>query len=216
MIDLHMHTIHSDGELIPAELVSRAEALGYEALAITDHVDRSNIEPIIKDLLKFTKALPAGSKVKVIVGVELTHLPPADIEPMVKYARELGAELVLCHGESIVEPVPAGTNLAAIEAGVDILAHPGLITEVECRRAKEKNVYLEISARKGHSLTNGHVGAMAKRFDVKMVINSDAHAPQDILNPDFAKSLALGAGIDEKNYEEMRNNAKDIITKISI
>jgi len=37
MIDLHTHSLFSDGELIPSELVSRAAAAGYRAIAITDH-----------------------------------------------------------------------------------------------------------------------------------------------------------------------------------
>ncbi len=37
MIDLHTHTICSDGTLSPAELVRKARALGLTALAITDH-----------------------------------------------------------------------------------------------------------------------------------------------------------------------------------
>ncbi len=215
MIDLHMHTIHSDGALVPAELVSRAESSGYRALAITDHVDRSNIEEVIAGLLKYTSSLPACNKVRVLAGVELTHLPPAGIGPAVMLARRLGAELVICHGETIVEPVPAGTNLAAIEAGVDILAHPGLINEAECMLAAKKGIYFEISARKGHSLSNGHVAAMAARFNVEMVLNSDAHAPSDILNEDFARKVAFGAGLDKNNYEKMRTNAADIVKKKS-
>ena len=42
--------------------------------------------------------------------------------PLAEHARALGAKVVIVHGETIVEPVPRGTNLAAIEAGVDILA----------------------------------------------------------------------------------------------
>ena len=50
------------------------------------------------------------------------------------------------HGETICEPVAPGTNRAAIEAGVDILAHPGLITEEEARLAASKGVLLEVSS----------------------------------------------------------------------
>ena len=37
MIDLHSHTIESDGTLTPAELVEAATAVGLQALGITDH-----------------------------------------------------------------------------------------------------------------------------------------------------------------------------------
>ena len=42
-IDLHMHSLFSDGELLPSEIARRAYVLGHEAIAITDHVDYSNI-----------------------------------------------------------------------------------------------------------------------------------------------------------------------------
>lgn len=37
VIDLHTHTIYSDGELTPFELLSEAKATGIELIAITDH-----------------------------------------------------------------------------------------------------------------------------------------------------------------------------------
>ncbi|MCM3714021.1 PHP domain-containing protein [Halalkalibacter oceani] len=37
MIDLHMHSTHSDGELSPAQLVEEAASLGVSVLSITDH-----------------------------------------------------------------------------------------------------------------------------------------------------------------------------------
>ena len=164
MIDLHTHTTFSDGELIPAELVRRATKAGYQGLAITDHADPSNLHLILDNLLPFAKQAGPFLDLNLIVGVELTHVPPPLIPDMVEQARAAGAMLVVVHGETIVEPVARGTNLAAIEAGVDVLAHPGLITEQEVLLAAEKGVHLEITTRKGHSLTNGHVAAMARRF----------------------------------------------------
>ena len=40
--DLHTHTILSDGEMLPIELIRRMAVLGYTTVAITDHVDASN------------------------------------------------------------------------------------------------------------------------------------------------------------------------------
>ena len=50
--DLHTHSIFSDGELIPAELVRRAQAIGHDAIAITDHVDMTNVEWVVKNVIK--------------------------------------------------------------------------------------------------------------------------------------------------------------------
>ena len=44
VVDLHCHTYHSDGVLGPAEFFRRAEVAGVEGVALTDHVDASNIE----------------------------------------------------------------------------------------------------------------------------------------------------------------------------
>ena len=42
MYDLHTHSILSDGEMLPIELIRRMAVLGYTTVAITDHVDPSN------------------------------------------------------------------------------------------------------------------------------------------------------------------------------
>ncbi len=201
MIDLHNHTLFSDGELIPAELIQRHEAMGNKAVALTDHADPSNIDVILPKALEVVASLNRYHTVKALAGVELTHVPPALIEPMARQARDMGAHIVVVHGETIVEPVPRGTNLAAIEAGVDILAHPGLITADEVELAARKGVALEITARKGHSLTNGHVARLALEFGATMVINTDAHAPGDLINREMAFKVGLGAGLNAQQVE---------------
>ncbi|MDM7940911.1 MAG: histidinol phosphate phosphatase domain-containing protein [Methanothrix sp.] len=195
MIDLHTHTTFSDGELIPSELVRRAETMGYRAIAITDHVDFTNIEHVLNCVLK-AKYLEDVLDIKILPGVELTHVPPAKISPLVAIARKLGAEVVVVHGETPVEPVRPGTNRAAIEAGADILAHPGFITLEEAELAAENNVCLEITSRSGHNITNGHVVRVARQAKAKMVVNTDTHAPEDLISSERAVEIATGAGLD--------------------
>ena len=201
MVDLHTHTLFSDGELIPAELARRAVVLGYRAIAMTDHVDFSNIDHIVPRLVETSAELSEGWGIKVLPGVELTHLPPSMIAKGAERARALGAVIVVCHGETLVEPVAEGTNRAAIEAKVDILSHPGLITEEDAARAAELGVSLEVTTRKGHSLTNGHVVMMARKVGASLVVNNDAHAPSDLTTADFARNVALGAGMTEDEYQ---------------
>ena len=190
MIDLHTHTLFSDGVLVPAEHLRRFEVMGYEAVAITDHSDSSNIDFIVPRIVQAARDLNPSSKTRLIPGIELTHIPPDLIRPLTAKARELGAEIVVAHGETPVEPVMPGTNMAALEAGVDLLAHPGFITEEEAALAANKGILLELSGRKGHSLTNGHVVQMAVRAGARLAVNADAHEPGDFMTRERAETVA--------------------------
>ena len=183
---------------------------GYRVLAITDHGDQSNIDLIIPRLVAFCEEINRLEGIRVIPGIELTHIRPEAIPALVSRSRELGARLVVVHGETIVEPVAPGTNRMAIESSVDILAHPGLITEEEVLLAKEHSVYLELTSRKGHSLTNGHVAKLAHRIEAPLVLNSDAHAPGDIWPVTRLHEIVVAAGLTKDDYRTMMKNAKNI------
>lgn len=214
MIDLHTHSLFSDGELIPSELVRRFESLGYSAVAITDHSDSSTLDFNVPRIVQVAEDLNRSQSVRVIPGIELTHIPPNFIGPLVRKARELGADLVVVHGESIVEPVAPGTNKAGLEADIDILAHPGLITREEVAMAAEKGILLEISARAGHSLSNGHVAGLAMAAGADLVLNSDAHAPRDLMTEDFALKVVAGAGLPSDSFPTLQSNARQLLEKI--
>jgi len=210
MIDLHIHSIFSDGELIPSEIARRLSTMNYRAFAITDHADFSNIEFILSNLLKIRDFLEEY-ELKILVGVELTHIPPRLIGKAVKMAKNLGAEIVIVHGETIVEPVKEGTNFHAVQEEIDILAHPGLIDEKTAELASENGVYLEITTRKGHCLTNGHVVKVGEKFGCEFVLNTDSHSPSDFVTKDFAEKVLKGAGID--NPERVFKNSFKIAFK---
>jgi len=210
MIDLHTHSLFSDGEMTPAELARRFEAAGYRTLAITDHGDQSNIDLIIPRLVAFCEELNRLEGIRVIPGIELTHVRPEAIPALVSRSRKLGARLVSVHGETIVEPVAPGTNRMAIESAADVLAHPGLITEEEILLAKERFVHLELTSRKGHSLTNGHVARLAHRIGAPMILNSDTHTPSDIWPVSRLHEIVVGAGLTEDDYQTMIRNAESI------
>ncbi|NLC71627.1 MAG: histidinol phosphate phosphatase domain-containing protein [Desulfuromonadaceae bacterium] len=215
MIDLHTHSIFSDGELIPSELVRRASVAGYRAIAITDHGDFSNLDLIIPRLLKATKGMRESFGIEVLAGIEVTYLPPSLMAQAVAEARRLGAQIVVCHGETLSEPVAPGTNRAAIMAGVDILGHPGLITPEEVRMAREKGVHLEITTRKGHSLANGHVAKLAVEIGAKLVIDTDSHAPDDLTPWEKAERIARGAGLSTEQIAAARANSQRLVEKVT-
>lgn len=212
--DLHTHSTHSDGMLIPAEVARSAQVKGYLGVALTDHVDSSNIVNVIKANLEFKEWFNKSSdSFKVIVGVEITHVNPNDILGLTNIARDNGADIVVVHGETISEPVYENTNKAAIEAKVDILAHPGLITYEDAVLAAKNNVFLEITTRKSHAYTNGHVANMARKAGAKLVIDNDAHEPSDFVGYEKACKIMLGAGLMDSEIESIINNNKYIFEK---
>ncbi|KRT74604.1 MAG: putative phosphatase, PHP family [Deltaproteobacteria bacterium CSP1-8] len=184
MIDLHMHSTFSDGELIPSEVVSRALFAGYTHLAITDHVDPSNVENVVERMVHVCSQLRGKVRAQVYPGVEITHVPPRLIAP-----------------------------LAAIRAKVNILAHPGLLSEEEATLARKNGVLLEITARKGHSLTNGHVARMAMKTGARLVYNTDSHSPGDFTPWEAALQIIRGSGLTEKDAARMQANARELVER---
>lgn len=198
-IDLHMHSLFSDGELLPSELARRAQTLDHEVIAITDHVDYSNINTI-PQIQKAIEDINKNWNITVLLGAEITHVPIESIDKLAEKAKKLGAEIVVVHGETLNEPVLEGTNLAAVKSKhVDILGHPGLITEEEAEIALKNDIYLEISARKGHCLGNGHVANIARKTGNKLLVNTDTHSPDDLITFKKSYQIARGAGL---NHEE--------------
>lgn len=217
--DFHVHSIFSDGELLPSEIARRAYVLGNKVIAITDHVDESNIEEVVRALVKASKFISEHYEdLLLIPGVEITHVPPKSIPALAKKAKSLGAKIVVVHGETLVEPVPPGTNSIACKCQhVDVLAHPGIISEEDVVNAKENEVFLEISYRQGHCLGNGHVAKLALKVGAKLLVNSDAHDVGDFLSPNMALSIAKGAGLDDERAREViYKNPRTFLNKLSL
>ncbi|MFC1935670.1 histidinol phosphate phosphatase domain-containing protein [Chloroflexota bacterium] len=216
--DFHTHTFLSDGVLSPMELIRRAHDKGYRAIAITDHVGLATQDQVIPVLVEECAQAMARWDIIAIPGVEITHVPVGLIPEAAERAKALGARLVVVHGETIVEPVEPGTNAAALASpDVDILAHPGLITLEESSLAARQGVYLEVSARRGHSLSNGHVVKQAQRTKATLLLGSDAHSPEDLLTTQLACQIGLGAGLDGEEVDALlETSPKKLLEKLGL
>lgn len=212
--DFHTHTSFREGTLLPSELVQRNVNLGCKGLAITDHADTSNLTEAIDGLKRFVDTCGTLWDIPILVGVELTHIPPVRIESMTNKARALGAQWVTVHGETLAEPVAQGTNRAAIEAAVDLLGHPGLILDKEVELAVANGVYLEITTRAGHSLSNGWVARCAEQFGAMLLLDSDTHRSSDILDGAHRKRIAQGAGLSIVEIDRIWENSKNVLNSI--
>ena len=211
MIDLHTHSLFSDGALLPSELVYRAAVRGYSAIAITDHGDFSNFDFVIPRIRRLTAQLGKHYGLVVLAGIEITYVPPALIRSAVAKCRKLGASIVVVHGETPAETVPPGTNAAAIISGADILAHPGFLSDNDAMTAANKKICLEITTRGGHNKTNRHVAERAKKYGAKLVLDTDTHEPENLLDRKKIRQALRMSDLAEDYYAIMQENARRIM-----
>jgi putative hydrolase len=207
-IEFHTHTALSDGELVPCELIRRAQVLDHEAIAITDHVDFSNVDFVI-DSIK--KVIDEVQEITVLVGVEITHVPPKKIPKLVYKAKRLGAQVVIVHGETLLEPVAPGTNhMAASLEDVNVIAHPGLITREDAELAHKNGIFLELTTRCGHNIANGHVATVG----TDLLVNTDCHSV-DLISYDYANIVARGAGLSVASAARVINeNPRTLLNNV--
>jgi histidinol phosphatase-like PHP family hydrolase len=197
LIDFHSHTTLSDGTLSVAEMVAAAERHGYDAYAITDHArgEDPRYRDVVREVVAQVNRLQSHTRVQLYAGVELTDFPPREIARVAEEVRGLGAQVVVVHGECVSLSVAPGTNAAAVRSPhVDILGHPGLISERDAAEAMRRGIFLEISARQGANWANGHVYKTARLTGALVAVDSDAHSEAELLSAPKVAALLRGAG----------------------
>lgn len=221
--ELHSHTNFSDGRASIEEMLNRARELN-SAIAITDHfigdeffinkILYPNISSLDKFLNHINKSIRKFKTDDLIFGIEITRVNPKRIHKIAKAAKEHNL-IVIVHGETEIDKVPPGTNTTALDCEyVDILAHPGHLSEEDALKAKENNVFIEINAR--HKSENPKIVRICKKFNLKMVINTDAHSVEELVDYNGAKKIGMDAGLSEDEVLKANENAKEIFKKYLI
>lgn len=126
-VNLHCHTLHSDGSLSPTDLAEQAIAIGLEHLAITDH---HSLGGHAEAAVVLAAAAAGGRKVPTLWrGVEISCL----LEGCLVHVLALGFDAehaslspylagAAAHGEALAaEAVQAAVAAAG---GLALLAHP--------------------------------------------------------------------------------------------
>ena len=193
--DFHSHTFLTDGTTAPTDMWLHADRLGHSVLAITDHVSLDDPRPLLRRLASEARAFEDGPidpphRSGSVDGAGRTHQSGGPGRPAGggpdrhRPRRDPGG-----NGSP-------GTNHAAIDCrDVDLLAHPGLLDPRDAELARAHGTFLEISGRRGHSLANGHVARVALEAGADLVVDSDAHAPDQLLGIEIARKIAHGAGL---------------------
>ncbi len=84
MIDLHSHTLSSDGEFSPAELVARATAAGITTLAVTDHDTVAGIPDAVEAARHLGISVVSGIELSAFLGRREVHILGHFVDPLEK------------------------------------------------------------------------------------------------------------------------------------
>ncbi len=208
LFDFHTHTSISDGHAAPLEMARRCQQNGYSAYVCSDHVDEATVERRVREIVAACIQVSRELDIPAVPAVEVTRVAPERVARVAARARSLGARLVVVHGETIGDFPQPGLNLAAARCSdVDILGHPGLITEEAAEAARDHGIHLEISAAGLHGMTNGHVAKIATLVGAKLVLDSDAHRPEALLTAERAPQLLRGSGLDPEQILRVSQQA---------
>jgi predicted metal-dependent phosphoesterase TrpH len=172
--DLHIHTLASDGVSSVEQILSRAEELELDVIAITDHerVDAAHAARVM--------ARARGLRVEVIVGEEVStrsgHVVALFIEQRIRPWQSIGATIAQIHeqgGLAIIAhplvPYPlcaSGRSIRRLLANPDPRFHPDAIEALNPTTA---------GTRWGQ-----RVPAFIEQVGLPAVAASDAHRAADI------------------------------------
>ena len=216
--DLHMHTTWSDGRATIEEMALRAIELGYEYVAITDHSPSSTIANglSVERIRKKKKELDAVNKkvkgINILMGSEVDIKADGSLDYDDKVLKELDVVIASVHsGFKMDEDTMTKRILSALENPyVHALGHPTgrLINNREpydvdidqvIETALKHDKALEVnSSYMRLDLKDLHV-KKAVEAGVKIIISTDAHRPEQLLQMRYGVGTARRGWVQKKD-----------------
>ncbi|MEA2066726.1 MAG: DNA polymerase/3'-5' exonuclease PolX [Thermotogota bacterium] len=221
--DLHMHTKYSDGAGTIDDMLSRAEELGYEYVAISDHSVSERIAnglsiDRLKEQWEEIDKISKNYKIKILKSAEVDILPDGSLDYPEEVIKEMDLVIAAIHSRfKSSEDEMTSRIIKAFETGnINIFAHPTgrMIGKREgynvnmkrlFKAASDNNVVLEINSDPNRlDLNDVHI-LQAKKYGVKFAIDTDSHSPSTL------KNIMYGIGIARRGWLE----PKDVINTMS-
>jgi len=207
--DLHMHSTHSDGGASIEQMARACIELGYDYMAITDHsqslkiangltparlrAQRKEIDAVNRKLKGF----------RVLAGVEVDILGDGSLDLPDKALAALDFVIASIHSGMGQDAARITSRLvkAMQNPFVTAIAHPtgrvigqrdpyGLDFDEVLRVARETGTALEINAYPDRLDLNDTHARAARDAGVKLLINTDAHAPAHLAAMRFGVATA--------------------------
>ncbi|TYB88869.1 MAG: DNA polymerase/3'-5' exonuclease PolX [Kosmotoga sp.] len=206
--DLHMHTKYSDGAGTIVDMLSKAEELGYEYVAISDHSVSERIANGLSTdrLTEQWKEIDKVSKkyrVKVLKSAEVDILPDGSLDYPEEVLEKMDLVIAAIHSRfKSSEDEMTSRIIKAFKTGnINIFAHPTgrMIGKREgynvnlkrlFKAASENNVVLEINSDPNRlDLNDIHI-LQARKYGVKFAVNTDSHSPSTLRNVMYGIAVA--------------------------
>ena len=184
MIDLHVHSNHSDGTLSPEELVLLAIDTGVSAFALTDHDTVSGIAKAKK-----AASHSAGSSVTVIPGTEISAAyKNRDIHILGLFIDE--TDRVLC--DALEDAVTARDMRN--ERMAERFRSLGIPLTVEALRLINPDTVITRAHFAKYLIEHHHVKNSEEAFRRYLNYDAPCFVPREYMQPERAISLILQAG----------------------
>lgn len=186
MIDLHVHSNHSDGTLSPEELVALAITSDVSAFALTDH---DNVSGITKAKKAAQKASEAGTPVTVISGTEISAAyKKKDIHILGLFIDEQNPVLQRALEEAVTARDLRNEKMAERFRSLGIP-----LTLDDLRRENPDTVITRAHFAK-YLIEHNHVKTSQEAFQRYLGYDAPCFVPREYMPPERAISLILNAG----------------------
>ncbi len=232
LVDLHNHTIWSDGTNKVDDLIENAINHNISAIGITDHYNTSKCPSISPSKLnRYINALTKSkikyeNKIKLIRGIEINCLPFNDLHK-IQYKDINKLDYVLLEYLEYLNPSISLDNISEFISNLKIrvgLAHTDLIKfasrykDLEeglreiLKFLKNNNIFweLNINSRSDHYY-NFIIGSndnikllkrLLKEYDIEVTVGSDTH---DLLDYEFKRIEKANIFFKEYNFLKVEN-----------
>jgi DNA polymerase (family 10) len=215
--DLHMHTSYSEGQGSLVDMVARAETLGYEYIAITDHSRSQRVAngleiETLKAQWKEIDEISKNFKIKILKGSEVEILRDGRLDYPEEILKELDVVVGAVHsGFSAPERKMTDRVVTALENKcLDILAHPSgrLIGKREGYDVNFEKVFeaaaanrkiLEINSQPARLDLNDELILRATAFDLKFSVSTDSHSTADLASMRYGLGQARRGWLEKED-----------------